>query len=659
MKTTPPFPSGFPGRWVGFFFLALIPLTVLVPYGAEPVWLAQDLTLRWASAAVFLFCLSQAPAKPSFPAVLRLDSANLVFLLLAGWVLLSAENSREPFGSFYAVKSFLAILLWWFSLRSAWSRWPGIFPWFERAFLGTALAAGAWIVLTTGGHALAIPFFLDRTIPRQGTFPNQNIAAGFLGMALLWGTHQKLNQKPVSWAALAFLLLAWGMTQSRGSFVAMLFVAVLYLVIHMKAVEERIARWRTSQWLLFGAAALYLAASVSLMINRVLNAETVDPRSYFRIDVWISSLKMILAQPLFGFGPGTFGDVYPYYRPAAFWNISNPFAHNEFLQVAAECGIPALLLVLLLLWIFIREFLPDAWKTRGFKSVEASSAYRELAFYLVLLEASHNLVDFTFHEWSHRLVLMGFVTFALGGKPVQEGMEAEFRLSRPVLLAGIFLALATLVWVQGWGAYRDYRSRFRLYQGILLERRGDLDGAEKLARESLRSRSDSMEGWNLLGLVETARAEALPPGSSARESRFKSADEDFQKALQSSPYALAPRQYRIENLVERGRLAQALDLENQLLRDGPQVPDNDMEAGDILIRMGKAKEALGPAQDLIGRYPYYLPGYFLKAKVLELLGRPKEALRVFEDARDMLRNIGLSDPSGRVEPNIERLKGFR
>jgi tetratricopeptide (TPR) repeat protein len=446
------------------------------------------------------------------------------------------------------------------------------------------------------------------------------------------------------------------MTQSRGSFVAMLIVAVLYLVLHMKAVEERISSWRTSQWLLFGAAALYLAASVSLMINRVLNAETVDPRSYFRIDVWISSLKMILAQPLFGFGPGTFGDVYPYYRPAAFWNISNPFAHNEFLQVAAECGIPALLLVLLLLWIFIREFIPALGKTRGFKAAETSLGYRELAFYLILLEASHNLVDFTFHEWSHRLVLMGFVTFALQGRPVREGMEAEFRFSRSALLAAAFLAVAALVWIQGWGAYRDYRSRFRLYQGILLERRGDLDGSEKLARQSLRSRSNSMEGWNLLGLVETARAEALPQGS-ARENRFRSADEDFQKALQCSPYALAPRQYRIENLVERGRLAQALDLENQLLQDGPQVPGNDMETGDILIRMGKIKEALGPAQDLIGRYPYYLPGYFLKAKVLELLGRPKEALRVFEDARDMLKNLGLSDPSGRVEPNIERLKG--
>ena len=249
-------------------------------------------------------------------------------------------------------------------------------------------------------------------------------------MALLWATHQRLNQKLIPFWCLGLLLIAWGLTQSRGSLASMILVVVLYLVIHMKEVENRLARWGTSQWIAFAAIALLLAVSVSAMINRLLMGENADPRSYFRIDVWISSFQMVKAQPLFGFGPGTYADIYPYYRPVGFWNTYNPFAHNEFLQVAAECGLPALTLTLLLIWTLVKEFLPSLFKTPSFKSSTASLQSAEFAFYLILFETVHNMVDFTFHEWSHRLVVLGFVTFALKEKNKDEDLKVDFRFSK-------------------------------------------------------------------------------------------------------------------------------------------------------------------------------------------------------------------------------------
>ncbi len=80
----------------------------------------------------------------------------------------------------------MALVLWWFSLQWVWREWPDLFPWFEKVFYTTALFGG-WLAypFTTVGHAVSgIPYFVNVTIPRQGSFPNQNIAAGFLGMAL-------------------------------------------------------------------------------------------------------------------------------------------------------------------------------------------------------------------------------------------------------------------------------------------------------------------------------------------------------------------------------------------------------------------------------------------------------------------------------------------
>jgi tetratricopeptide (TPR) repeat protein len=658
MKTTqPPFPPDATGRLVGVLFLALIPLVTLIPYNTpETLWLTQDLLLRWSSAAVFFLCLGQVLFNRSSNTVLSLEFPNLVFLLLTAWVLLSVINSKEAFDSFYAYRSFLALVLWWFSLQWVWKKWPGLFPRFEQAFYLTALLAAAWLIVTTVGHAMGIPYFVNVTIPREGSFPNQNIAAGFLGMALLWGAHQKLNHKNLSWFGLGFLLLAWGLTESRGALAAMVLVVVLYLVIHMREVERRISQWTTAQWLVFGGCVLYLVASISLMVNRILNAESVDPRSYFRIDVWISSFKMVWAQPLFGFGPGTYASVYPYYRPAGLWNTLNPFAHNEFLQVAAECGLPALFLVLLLLWAFLREFSVAAWKSPKFQNSKPSFQYAELAFYLVLIETLHNMVDFTFHEWSHRLVLLGFVTFAYREKKAQDDLTVNFQFSRRAFVTCVAVIVLFIGWTLGVGGLRDYLARIYDFKSVLLQQSGDLDGAEVFARKSLAFRSNDMDPWNSLGVIEDARA-SVAQSPEAREKYFSLADESFQKAIQCSPHAVDPQVNQVQSLIKRGRLSQALDLQNQLVDKGPEMPSSYADLARILLKMGRAKEAIAPAQKMIDQYPYFLPGYFLKAEALETLGRKKDALKAFEDAQQMLKNLNLPDPSGQVQPNIDRLQG--
>jgi O-antigen ligase len=58
-----------------------------------------------------------------------------------------------------------------------------------------------------------------------------------------------------------------------------------------------------------------------------------------RKDIFVKSLTITMAHPIFGVGPGNFS---PYTRV---WRVT----HNTYTQLSSECGIPALLMFLLLL----------------------------------------------------------------------------------------------------------------------------------------------------------------------------------------------------------------------------------------------------------------------------------------------------------------------
>src|SRR5579859_2630259 len=252
------FPSDAFGRLAGFLFLALIPLTVLVPVKSAHYWLTQDLTLRLTVVLVFSLCLSSIFFQRLRDYSLKLDFTDLVALSLAGWVLLSVKNSKEAFESFYAFRSFLAMLFWWFSILLLWRRWPGLYPVFEKVLFYTALLAAAWLLLSTLGHGVS-PYLHNKLIPRIGFFPNENIAAGFLGLVLIWGVLKRLHQGWVPLWGLVLFFVAWCVTQSRGAFLSMSLVVVVYCLLHMREIEQRLAQWTRNQWLAAGGAVLVLA----------------------------------------------------------------------------------------------------------------------------------------------------------------------------------------------------------------------------------------------------------------------------------------------------------------------------------------------------------------------------------------------------------------
>jgi O-antigen ligase len=63
-----------------------------------------------------------------------------------------------------------------------------------------------------------------------------------------------------------------------------------------------------------------------------------------RISIWRDTLRLIRRHPLLGTGLGTFGVVYPSVQ-TAFLNNFVDHAHNDYLQIASELGLPGAILV--------------------------------------------------------------------------------------------------------------------------------------------------------------------------------------------------------------------------------------------------------------------------------------------------------------------------
>ena len=643
------------GSFIGILFLALIPLSALIPPASN--WLAQDLVARWVSALLFLFCLSRFFREAKDRAPLELDFLNLSVLALTAWILLSVKNSREAFESFYAFRNFAAMVLLWFSLRMIWDRDSALYAWFEKVFFWTSVAAAGWICVTTLGHASSIVFFQE-IVPRRGFFFNENVAAGFLGMALVWAVLKRLHLKPVPFWSIGLFFLGWTLTQSRGSFVAMLAVVTLYLLIHMREFEGRLRAWKKFQWVWFTLAVVVFLFCISFTLHKLFSPQEVDSRASNRLGLWNSCLRMALDQPLLGFGPGTFQDAFASYKSASIWNTFVPAAHNEFLQVAVECGWPALLLLSLLLWAVLRETGSRLFQTPAFKAAAPGALVSESVFFLVLLEAVHNCVDFTFHDWSHRLLLIGFVAYALKEKTAADDVRTTLYFSRRALWGGAGFLVLAVVWIMGVGAFRDFWAQVDAFQGTLAYKQNRLDEAEAFANASLRLRVDFMKPWNLLGAVADVRGERAS-GAAERKKYFQGAEEYYGKAAQLAPYSLEPLENKVHFLVVQRRLSEALELQNLLVDLAPRNPIEQIQRAQILLAMGRAQESIVSAQKAVDLDDYFIPGYLAKAQAMEALGKRADAILIYRNIEEIIKQQNIPELEARlsqVEADIRRLQ---
>jgi len=127
-----------------------------------------------------------------------------------------------------------------------------------------------------------------------------------------------------------------------------------------------LAALRKPRLLLFlpGVLALVLILSPRSVLDRITISDASSRDRYF---MWQAGLDMIMDKPIFGQGTGMILSVYPQYRWQGAPNPNAPHLHNNFIQIAAERGLPCLAFLLWILYLLGRE----AWRVRGVSSYGA------------------------------------------------------------------------------------------------------------------------------------------------------------------------------------------------------------------------------------------------------------------------------------------------
>lgn len=242
-----------------------------------------------------------------------------------------------------------------------------------------------------------------------GTMFNPNVLAGYLlatipaGLValVLAGRSSGRDDRPrLGLIGAGFALLVMGaallLTGSRAGLIGAVLGAATMLVTTPIRVNRRT---------LVGVAVALVAlmALAPPVRDRIVSAATQSHSALFRWYTWRGTARMIAARPLLGFGPGSFELAYPQYAEAGFTRM----AHQTPLQLAAEAGLPAVILMTLAVALLARMLVRGA-RAGGPTAIEATAGVGALTALGV-----QNLADYTWYIPAVGITLSAVVGLAL------------------------------------------------------------------------------------------------------------------------------------------------------------------------------------------------------------------------------------------------------
>jgi len=278
-----------------------------------------------------------------------------------------------------------------------------IVPLTYRLFRGRRALLATDVIITAGAisAALGIIQYLILNYDNLGQRPQGALGlymtySGLLMLVtcaavarVMFATHHRV------WAALVLpaLLLALAFTFTRSAWVgACVGLGILFLLRDFRLVGLLP--------ILFGA--FLILAPPSLTARLYSTFSLTDPSNVDRVAMMKSGWRIIKHDPLTGVGPDMIIQVYPHYRDKTAVNQLNPHLHNVPLQIAAERGVPALLV-----WIwFIATLVRDFWRQR--RSPQPSLSNAALAGIGAMLAAG--LFEYNFGDSEFLMLFLVLVT---------------------------------------------------------------------------------------------------------------------------------------------------------------------------------------------------------------------------------------------------------
>ena len=315
-------------------------------------------------------------------------------LVLMAYALGSMAWSHTYLAGVETVRWFLLALLLWLSLNT-----------FTRENLPTLLLgihAGAVVASLWA----ALQFWFNLTLFPQGAFPastfiNRNFFAEYLVCTLPFSAYLLASTRSTRSAlllatTLAFNVVALMMTGTRSALIALWLITPVLLFIGARYRAElafrqwgRAGRVVVSAVLLFGVWGLGsvpsdnpqvltehtgntpLQRSLSRTASMAKPAEYTEGSFSIRSQMWMATARMMLANPLTGVGAGAWEVQIPLYQRTYTTLETDYYAHNEFLQLLSEYGLPVGGLVLAILFAYLLLAAESTWRLQGPAQQEA------------------------------------------------------------------------------------------------------------------------------------------------------------------------------------------------------------------------------------------------------------------------------------------------
>ena len=237
--------------------------------------------------------------------------------------------------------------------------------WFPAVFLfiSNQSASKCWLKLTLGGGLFIISMALFATTSRGGI--------------LIW------------LLLLPFMLCAiYRRTKSKQIIIVVLVIATSAYICCAQFLHSDIAD-RNFQ----------IGAPVQIGSGANVGQLSKDASVNARLLMWQSTLKIAYDHPLIGTGWGTFESYYPAYRSPLENITSGVVAHNDYVQLTSEGGIPILILqlsIFLNILLQLRKSLNSASEDAGFESTAlllgVSAVFMHAAVNFIFFFAFMNII---------------------------------------------------------------------------------------------------------------------------------------------------------------------------------------------------------------------------------------------------------------------------
>lgn len=324
-----------------------------------------------------------------------------------------------------------------------WVWWLAASAWDLGACRGAArlLAAGIGVVAAVSLVAWSLGWGVPGWHAERnfGPFPNRNhtgtlfAVGGILMMGCGFDAARRGGLRALPWAGGTLVIVAaLAANYSRGGL--LVFLGGLLLCV-------AIFGWMRRSWqvLFVGTSVgLVVVACVLLFGGAITSRFTgaTDAQVNFRVHIWKDTLAMIRDQPWCGIGLGSFSPVFGFYRRESVIQQGILHPESDWLQVAAELGWGAVLVLMIGVGVVVRASLP---LDRG-----SQRRLRSAALAAVCAAVAHGLVDVPGHRLGCFLSVALIARFASRGEARQA--PADRWLQFVWRVAGVGFIGAALWW---------------------------------------------------------------------------------------------------------------------------------------------------------------------------------------------------------------------